>query len=720
LEKNLLKQTQADSYNRHLSYASYFNKLYVIVLNLKKEINSLVKSKNNLNIYPTNSLSKWNYVGDAIRIAEKIIENNKIDVISCQDPFVTAVVGTLLKIKYKIPLNIQIHNDYSSIYWKNESLQNKLFSILLPITLRFADTIRLVSESLKNLAKGKFMVGIIPISVESDFFLYEKNNKNIDVICTARLIKQKNIQLLIDSISLVVKKHKNLKVVIIGEGPEKDSLKTLIINKKLSNNIKLIGSKNRKVVNNYLQKSKIFVLPSSYEGWGLSVVEAALCELPVVMTDTGGAREIVVNNKSGFIVKVGSKQAIANKINILLKSQNKRELFGKKGRQHILKYYPKAKLERDWINHLKNTSSLNKKTCFILPEFNTKLSTHYTYTLKLFNKYAKHFPSALFIEKGEPLKPNFSFSRIIIQKITLKPFNLLERFFWLLRLRFQGYHTFFIHYSYWSLFILNFISLFFPTRIFYWHAEELFEQDLNKMNYWERYLLTLAIRTAPNLITAGEKLKQAYAKTFSINPNKIFIVPNWVSKINISQSKDELRKQLNLPQNKKIILFVHRLSERKGAQLLPEIIDKTVKNNKDVFFVIVGEGPLRLNLKINLDKNLSKLVGSVPQKNIVEYYQTANLLIMPSLREGFPRVILEAMAVGLPIVTTDVGEVKNILPTIQHKFIVKPNNINEFVERLNLILKDNSIYSRIATANTEKVKNYSLQSSLNKLIKTIS
>ena len=110
------------------------------------------------------------------------------------------------------------------------------------------------------------------------------------------------------------------------------------------------------------------------------------------------------------------------------------------------------------------------------------------------------------------------------------------------------------------------------------------------------------------------------------------------------KEKIEVRKKYDLPLNKPIIIFAGRLVEKKGFKKLYEARDK------DYFIVFVGDGVVPEHMKE--DKNV-RFVGFKTQKELAELYGTSDIFCLPSENEGFPLTILEAMACGLPIITTD-------------------------------------------------------------------
>lgn len=130
--------------------------------------------------------------------------------------------------------------------------------------------------------------------------------------------------------------------------------------------------------------------------------------------------------------------------------------------------------------------------------------------------------------------------------------------------------------------------------------------------------------------------------------------------------KISLRKKYNLPLNKPIIIFTGRMVEKKGFHKLFEARDK------NYFIVFVGDGVIPEYMK--KDKDV-KFVGFKKQKELAKLYPACNIFCLPSINEGFPLTILEAMACGLPIITTDHPGYTDYL---DRKFVklIEPNTNN--------------------------------------------
>ena len=144
------------------------------------------------------------------------------------------------------------------------------------------------------------------------------------VISVGRLTPQKNYASLIRAFKNVVDKHPDWTLEIYGDGPQEMELKSLIDKLNLKRHVFLKGfSSNIKEV---MTNASIFALSSIFEGFGLVIVEAMACGLPVVSYECPcGPKDIITEGKDGFIVKVNDENALADKINLLIGKEKLRQ-----------------------------------------------------------------------------------------------------------------------------------------------------------------------------------------------------------------------------------------------------------------------------------------------------------------------------------------------------------------------------------------------------------
>ena len=154
--------------------------------------------------------------------------------------------------------------------------------------------------TLKNINRKIFY---IPNGVDlKKFTNYEKvKSKERTLLFVGRLHPQKNLPNLIKSIS-IIKRQMPLKLIIAGDGPQKQELKKLIKNELLADTVEMIGEVTPDLLKNYYSKSHLFILPSIYEGFPLTLLEAWSAKLPVVVTKTGECQYLIKNSKNGYLI----------------------------------------------------------------------------------------------------------------------------------------------------------------------------------------------------------------------------------------------------------------------------------------------------------------------------------------------------------------------------------------------------------------------------------
>lgn len=147
--------------------------------------------------------------------------------------------------------------------------------------------------------------------------------KSYDVIFAGRLIKEKNVDTLLKAVSLLKIEFPDIKCCIVGDGPEMASLIELAKRLEICANVKFTGFQKYETLIRKIKASKTLVLPSSREGFGMVVIEAFACGVPVVTVKEkyNAAQGLVSDGKDGFVVELGSKE-IADGIRKLLRNNN--------------------------------------------------------------------------------------------------------------------------------------------------------------------------------------------------------------------------------------------------------------------------------------------------------------------------------------------------------------------------------------------------------------
>ena len=232
---------------------------------------------------------------------------------------------------------------------------------------------------------------------------------------------------------------------------------------------------------------------------------------------------------------------------------------------------------------------------------------------------------------------------------------------------------------------------------------------------FEEYFFRLALRRS-SLVTGTEGMKREYIERYHLNPERVHVLSNWINLARYEVwrgRKNEARAKLGLAQDAKVVLFLHRLSKRKGADFI-EPVAKAFAGNTKVLFLVAGSGPLSGSI---IGKN-TKLAGEISQKDVPMYFAAADIFFMPSEEEGFPHVVLEAMALGVPIVSSDVGGVKEFIAPMLLPFVVKQNT-DLFVQKITTLLADVSLVEKISQEEQEQASRFALKNICEKFISLV-
>jgi glycosyltransferase involved in cell wall biosynthesis len=195
--------------------------------------------------------------------------------------------------------------------------------------------------------------------------------------------------------------------------------------------------------------------------------------------------------------------------------------------------------------------------------------------------------------------------------------------------------------------------------------------------------------------------------------DKIVVIPNGINieNFDIQYSKKECREKLGLPIDKNIILFVGSLIRYKRPDILVKAMRIVAKKAPDVELVFVGDGNMKsdlveLSTKLGTKKYI-KFAGFVKHDITPLYYKASDILVLPSITEVFPLVLLEASASGLPMVVSDLNTFKCIIKDGYNGIIVKRDDAKSFAEAIIYLLENENVRRRMGERAKEKAKEYS-------------
>lgn len=238
----------------------------------------------------------------------------------------------------------------------------------------------------------------------------------------------------------------------------------------------------------------------------------------------------------------------------------------------------------------------------------------------------------------------------------------------------------------------------------------IFESHTFPKNY---FLYSLFFKKATEIVVITQKLKDLLMER-GISPDKILVAPDGVdlAEFSIKETKGECRKKLNLPQDKKIILYTGHLYEWKGAQTLAEA-SPYLPEDANIYFVGgIKEDIERFKSQILNLKSQILVVGHRPHAEIPYWLRASDVLILPnSGKEDIskywtsPMKMFEYMASGRPIVASDLPSLKEVLNE-NNSVLVEPDSPEKLSEGIKKILDNPELAEKISGQAFKEVQDY--------------
>lgn len=178
-----------------------------------------------------------------------------------------------------------------------------------------------------------------------------KGTKGKRIVCLANIRPQKNIEMLVEIARFICKNETSITFHVVGKkfnDPYQASILQLIEDYQLQNHVFLYDSKND--IPNILSQSTIGILTSKSEGLPVSILEYGLCKLPVIATNVGQIKEVIINNETGFLIENNDKKTFENKLLYLINNPQICSNFANTLNQHIQKNYSKEAVINHYLN----------------------------------------------------------------------------------------------------------------------------------------------------------------------------------------------------------------------------------------------------------------------------------------------------------------------------------------------------------------------------------
>jgi glycosyltransferase involved in cell wall biosynthesis len=211
-----------------------------------------------------------------------------------------------------------------------------------------------------------------------------------------------------------------------------------------------------------------------------------------------------------------------------------------------------------------------------------------------------------------------------------------------------------------------------------------------------------ALHEADGLIAVSDDLKRVLVSRYGVEPDAVRTVVNGFNTgVFNARPQAECRAELRLPADGRLIVYVGRLIEAKGMRELFAAFGTLARQDPQLRLAIIGDGVMREEVhRLAQQDGLGERVhlpGGLPPEQVAQWIGASDLLTLPSWSEGYPNVVVEALACGRPVVGTDVGGMREILRA-DNGVLVPPRDANALAEGLRQCLARDWDRAAIAAA----------------------
>jgi len=246
------------------------------------------------------------------------------------------------------------------------------------------------------------------------------------------------------------------------------------------------------------------------------------------------------------------------------------------------------------------------------------------------------------------------------------------------------------------------------------------EHDPFPLSGMKKMLKMKYLKKTAETITVSDANKELMASLYPEFENDITTVHNGIDLQNFektivhltSQEKNKIRTHIfDAKPSDRIILSIATLHPRKGLNYLLEAMPTVLEKFPDAKLAIVGEGPQKKELekiisRLKIDHRVL-LLGY--QEDIPKLLKCSEIFVLPSIKEAFGLVLLEALAAQTPIIATKVGGIPEIVQHMKTALLVEPGNSQELTDALSELLRNSALSQKIAFVGYHHVKEFSAQ-----------
>ncbi len=573
---------------------------------------------------------------NAARLARRLLKAKRPDVLTVQDPFFSGLAGATARCGLRTHLHIQ---DHSGAFARQPlGLKEKVLFIIARHLAKRADRVRTVSRrgamGLERLGVDMQRVDIVPVASDVTRFssLLPKTSAGAHLVCVSRLSYEKGVDMLLHALPKIRERMPEAHLTVVGDGPERTVLENLSARLGLADVVRFAGAQADTAP--FLQDADVYVQPSRFEGWGIAVIEAAAASRPLVMTDVGCAGEVIRDGESGLVVPPQDPDALASAVIRLLTD---RELAARLGRAAYLA--AQAVPDAPTLMHRTRASleAAARLRLLVITQRvdanDTNLGVHISWLRELATR-ADLTVIAQSVGSYE-LPPNVRVISLGKEKGASKLVQL-TRLKWYTFCQLRRNDACLVLMVAWYAALAGWYGKLLRRPVYLWYTHKHVPLSLRVANLFVRRIFTasnesLRLDTKKKLILGHAIPLDAFALGTGRDPH--------------------------------VVKTIGRISRSKRLEDIAQAVASLNASGMTLRFEIIGE-PVTADDKAyaaSLASEHVTLRGGMPYADIAKEYQTAGVFVNASDTGSLDKAVLEAMATGCPVVTSNVA-FKAIVP----------------------------------------------------------
>ncbi len=240
---------------------------------------------------------------------------------------------------------------------------------------------------------------------------------------------------------------------------------------------------------------------------------------------------------------------------------------------------------------------------------------------------------------------------------------------------------------------------------FYRGSTDHFESSLFKgifnsiMNY-------LVYKNATHILANSKSAISYFFGNLALKDKRIDVIHNGINAHSFLEIKQDLRENLNIDKSKFVVVHVGRFDKAKNHSTIIKVAKKLIDLDKNYVFVLCGKNvdlEFQIYVKNNQLENNVKLLGYT--KQVVKVLNTANCFYFPSITEGQPNALIEALVKGLPFVASNIKPISDVIPLEYHCQLIDPLDVDLAVKKIKEI-KDNPILGESLNLSSWATNNF--------------